>query len=662
MTGVRRFILLLLAFAASAQAADLAATLEIGNLRLRKDAPIPLEVRFQNPTPRLLEGRLEIALPVGSRKAGIHRSAEMVLQPGTQVLPLSLPPVSDAHPGDGIAAQLRWIGADGARELGEQSIGIFGIGGHEVVLAVARTERHLTDFDHARETSLNLESLRPTLDAASWLTLTTLQAKVATQSLPTHPLGWCAYDAVFLDAPAFAAANEKQLTSLARWVEAGGTVGVVAGRSVSEQHAAFLNRLSASEKSPVEFTVDPNGMLVRTSAKPRRETAPILLRTGLGRAFIATEMDENPKTFDSNEWHAAVAWLWRLRASEQRAVEATGRWSKDFFQTNQVWRDPDDLDTTAIWSAAAGFNALTPGAPRQIPLSLVAAILCALLLVVGPADWFTLGWLRKRRWTWIAFPIVCAGFTWWTAHLAGHYLGVADRTGCIRFVDLAEDGHVLRELRFALLLPARDREWRFDLRDAIAVSIPRTNANLLASPIAGMESAPSTNADSVSEWPSPSHFLFRRTLRQWSPAMVRITSFDHSTSGALPDWDPALAHFQKDVSAENWSPAKANNSGFHFEVPKAGGEGEPFVRNRRGRIPGLDASPGGEDDGSFARWAAFGDSSRFLGGLSIATSTALAGISDFGGARECPNDSRVVCAWRRTDGELLIYRRIFPAK
>ena len=381
-----RITFLLLIFAACARPADLTATLELGNFRLRKDAPMPVEVRLQNPTPRLLEGRLEITLLLGSRKAGIHRSAEIVLQPGTHTLPFSLPPVSDAHPGDGIAARLRWLGADGARELGEQSIGIFGIGGHEVVLAIARTERHHTELDHARETSLNIESLRPKLDAASWLTFTTFQANVATQHLPTHPLGWCAYDAVFLDAPAFAAANEKQLASLARWVEAGGSVGVVPGMRLGERHATFLNRLSASEKSPVQFALDPNGLLTRSSAKPRPETAPILLHTGLGRSFIASELDENPKTFDRNEWRAAVAWLWKLNASEQRAVEVTGRWSKDFSRENRAWLDPNELDPTAIWSAAAGFNALTPGAPRQMPLSLVAAVLGALLFIVGPAD------------------------------------------------------------------------------------------------------------------------------------------------------------------------------------------------------------------------------------------------------------------------------------
>jgi hypothetical protein len=135
---LRRIVPVVLAIAACAHAADLKVTLETANLRLRKDAPIPLEVHFENPTPRLLEGRLEFTLLLGDRRAGAHRTAELVLQPGSRTMPIVLPPPPEAHPGDGIAARLRWLGADGVRDLGEQRIGIHGIGGHEVVPARMR--------------------------------------------------------------------------------------------------------------------------------------------------------------------------------------------------------------------------------------------------------------------------------------------------------------------------------------------------------------------------------------------------------------------------------------------------------------------------------------------------------------------------------------------
>lgn len=651
-----------LATAACAHAADLKVTLETANLRLRKDAPIPLEVRFENPTPRLLEGRLEFTLLLGERKAGVHRSAELVIQPGTRTVPILLPPPPDAHPGDGIAARLRWLGTDGTKDLGEQRIGIHGIGA-DVVLGIVRTGRRLTEPDHARETSLKFESLRPALDAASWLSFTTHLAPIASNTLPTHPTGLCAYDAVLLDGPALSAMSEKQLTALARWAEAGGSVGICTDAALDDRHVAFLNRLAASEIPVIRFALDPNGSLMRDGAGSGVGKVPILLRPGLGRAFVATDAGSSPKAFDRNEWRAAVAWLWKLRDSEQREVARTGTWSKDFLRGNQGWRGPDEIELSSIWSAAAGFNALTPGAPRQMPLGVVALVLGTLLIVAGPADWFALGWLRRRRWTWIAFPLACAGFAWWTAHLAGRYLGVEDRSGRVRIVDLSGDGRPLRELRFEMLLPARDREWIHDVRDGIAVPVPRGLVSVPSgAPAPSVFAGGATlDADSVSEWPAPAHFILRRTLQQWAPAMVRITAFPESADGGPPNWDAALAHFDKGQTAQGWSPGASSGNAFAFEIP--GSDASDWESNRyRTGFPQPDSLMKGGGDASFARWVAFGGGARILGGLGASGSPVLAGTADLIQSRERPPGRRVLCAWRRAGGELLIYRRSFPVQ
>ena len=668
MNFPRRFFLTVLALAVCAQAADITVTLDTANLRLRKDGPIPLEVRFQNATPRILEGRLELTLLFGDRKAGVHRTADIVLQPGTRTVPVLLPPPPEAHPGDGIAARIRWFGTDGTRDLGEQGIGIYGTGTNEVVTGIVRTERRLTEIDHAREASLKVESLRPKLDAEGWLSFTTQMAPIAGGSLPVHPAGLCAYDAVFLDGPAFAAVNGKQLAALARWVEAGGSVGVCADGRLEDRHIAFLNRLGGSENPVTPFALNPDGVLTRgTPAKPgadpRTDAAkrnPILLRPGLGRAFVASDSGSTEKAFDRNEWRAAVAWLWKFRDSEQREVARTGSWSKGFVSEHRSWRGgPDASELPTVWSAAAGFNALTPGAPRQMPFSLIALVLGVLLVATGPADWFALGWIRRRRWTWIAFPIACAACAWWTAHLAGKYLGIADRTGSVRFVDLADDGRPLREVRFEMMLPARDRDWTFDVRDAVAVPIPRESARLRLT-AANLAAAASGDTASTSEWPSPTHFILRRTLRQWSPAMARITSFGETVDEAQPDWDAAFAHFRGDANAEKWPSDDAVHGGFYFDVPKRGGSDDGYNLGNFLRDPELVAS-GGADD-VFVRWLAFGNDTRTLGGLATATSPLLAGTSDLIRQRDQSPGRRVLCAWRRAGGELLIYRRSFPVK
>lgn len=658
----RTIVLLALACAAAAHSAELTATLDTANLRLRKDGPIPIEVRFQNPTQRLLEGRLEFTLLLGDRTAGVHRTAELFLQPGAQTVPVLLPPPADVPPGDGIAAHLRWLGSDGARNIGDQHIGIYG-GSTGFVLGIIRSGRGLAELDHARDKSLKLESLRPTTDLGGWLGFSTQQAPIAVSSLPVHPAGLCAYDAVFLDGPSFAAANAKQLAALARWVDAGGSVGICAVARIEDRHIAFLDRLGASELPPVRFTTDPNGALTRGAG------APILLRPGLGRAFVAVDPGSTPKAFERNEWRAAVGWLWRLRESEQHEVATTGTWSKDFLRQHRGRGGPDGYVLSSIWGAAAGFDELTPGAPRRMPLGVVALVLGALLLVAGPVDWFALGWLRRRRWTWFAFPIACAACAWWTAHLAGRYLGIEDRSGRIRFVDMGADGRPLREVRYEMLLPARDREWVFDVRDGIAVPVPRSDStgNPWARSAASSPGQPAAQGDS-SAWTSPGHFTLRRTLQQWTPAMVRITSFPEATEGAQPDWNGALAYFAANKTAESWNPGVASASGFRFEIPHRDGRdvesySPGYVRatGRQFRHEGREAESSAVDS-SFARWVAFGNDWRIAGGLGAATSPVLAGTSDLVHGRDWSPDSRALCAWRRAGGELLIYRRSVPVK
>jgi hypothetical protein len=537
-------LLLAMALAVCAHAAELTATIETGNLRLRRGGPIPLEVQFKNPTQRLLEGRLEITLLLGERKAGVHRGAELVLQPGAQTVQVLLPPPPDAHPGDGIAARLRWLTADGARDLGTQQLGIYGIGGNEFVLGIVRTGRRLTDLDHAREASLGVESLRPKLDAAAWLTFTTLTAPIASTSLPAHPVAWCAYDAVFLDGAAFAATSEKQLAILARWIEAGGSLWICADAPVQDRHVAFLDTLCARHGTGKRCASGEGGRV----SVPGRE--PFVLRPGIGTAVIITHAADE-KELGGKPWRAAVAAFWKLPPDQVREVSANGVWDKDWAKQSRWLSEQDDGELRALWLATSGLDALRPGAPRLMPLALVGGALAVLLLCVGPGDYLLLGQLRRRRWTWLLFPALCVLCGLWMWRAAERSIGTDDRRGTVRLVDVARDGRVFREVRYEFLLPARDREWEVPVHDGMAVVMPRAEQESEARFGAPNRSvAPAFSSDATFDWESASSGRMKRSLRQWTPALVRVTSFPtdaRDDSGAPWDaWEARNDRFQYD--------------------------------------------------------------------------------------------------------------------
>lgn len=660
-------------------AAPLTAQLLTDDLRLRKGAPIPLEVRVTNSTQSIIEGRLELTLLRGGNAAAIYRSGELVIQPGARVIALPLPPLPEVEDGDGLGAQIRFVRKDDTIDLGRQQIGIFGLGTNQFILAIPRTGRRLGEMDTARERGIYLESLRPVLDKAPWLAITTIVAPLTAEQIPRHPLGWCAYDAVMLDGPAFAATGEKQLASLARWVEGGGSVFVCANdppaAGLGGHHVAFLQRLAAS-KPAVSFSIGENGRV--TSAG--REAGPQLFRAGIGRAVIATATPASRDEYKSKSWREAVAWLWKVRADHRGRIAREGALDNDWAEQGQTYQGFRNRRENAWeWDAANGFSALTPGAPRQLPLALVAGVLGLLLVLVGPGDWFALGWLRRRRWTWFLFPIACASFAWWMAHLSGRYLGVADRAGMVRLVDVGEDGRVLREVRYELLFPANDREWTHDLRDAIAVPVPRPAADFVSSASAGIINPPRpADVPAVSEWSSPGHFTLRRSIRQWTPALVRVTSFPDAKDDSGIDWN-AAEESVKTAAAATSIPNAEEDSENDLEAEdemsvklgsRAGLHAADFVQGEWSGIDTgkLESSPhyfpvtpsypgisthGGETVPMREQFAR--RTQGFLNGLLVGRSPQTAGrLGDTG------TDQRALVAWRRVGNAIHIFRRHLP--
>ena len=110
---------------------------------------------------------------------------------------------------------------------------------------------------------------------------------------------------------------------------------------------------------------------------------------------------------------------------------------------------------------------LMPRTVRLIPFSALLGLLVLFLLIIGPADYFVLGFLRRRRLTWVLFPATSIAFTVATVLMANHYLGLRDQRRSLIVVDLAQDGTALRWNRYELIFTARDKQSVTELKDAL---------------------------------------------------------------------------------------------------------------------------------------------------------------------------------------------------
>jgi hypothetical protein len=175
--------------------------------------------------------------------------------------------------------------------------------------------------------------------------------------------------------------------------------------------------------------------------------------------------------------------------------------------------------------AAELTQTLLPKTVRIIPLPVIIAILAAFIIVVGPVDYFVLGQLRLRRFTWIVFPLVSVAFTVLTMQLAAHYLGTNTHHGIFVLTDLGTDGRALRESRFELTLPPRPQTLLRETQHALVVPM---------SGIISRNDGPS--APVTLEGQFPARYTYRFPGQQWTPHLRRVTTFSDASDESGVNW------------------------------------------------------------------------------------------------------------------------------
>jgi len=186
---------------------------------------------------------------------------------------------------------------------------------------------------------------------------------------------------------------------------------------------------------------------------------------------------------------------------------------------------------------------LMPHTVRLIPFSALIGLLALFLAMIGPVDYYLLGFFRRRKYTWILFPATSLAFTMATVLMANHYLGLRDQRRSLIVVDLARDGTALRWNRFELVFAARDKQSVTELKDALwaplDVRAMTTEYNFRYN---GYNMSPYREPPGREAGPPlydgvlPVHFKTSEAIRQWQPEVNRIFSFAPPPVPMIPDW------------------------------------------------------------------------------------------------------------------------------
>jgi hypothetical protein len=522
---------------------------------LRGQAPLNCLVRMQWDGPGLLEGRVLCDIYADNRYIGSWKSLDVAINQQVSSFPLMLPPCPLENDKAAFALRAVFQTEDRLIPIDPRDLPVQARWSRQYVLGViapasATRLSGFTGDENSPHVSdmFQLAEFHSERKVGSEFNVTTVP--VVPVDVPLDPLRLTAFDALLVSIESLVELKTVQLDAIAAWVNAGGRICLVATDKIPAVHRASLLKLvsESAESVPVEF--DAEGRLRSPDGSER-----LHVRRGCGRVLCLLE----PAVADQPEWDADVLWLFGARRDQTERVLSSGTWKTPPFTT--ISRMVARVRPFAQGGVPLDIlkATLLPQTVRGVSAAKVVLVLGVCLLLIGPFDYYVLGRLGLRKWTWIFLPVVAVTTTWAMVRMSVASLGSQSYQRSVSVVDLDADHLPVRTSRFELAFSAieeiRKREvsrvYRIDFEQAIVgVDMLSKEMELVASNITEAREpagAPVRYTNNV-----PGQYEFHEPVRQWSPRLFRETTFGvdsrvDATPLAKVDW--------KAIAGTDWTNA-----------------------------------------------------------------------------------------------------------
>jgi hypothetical protein len=575
------------------------------NVRLGKPMPTVWDVLKRQPG--LMEGRLEFRVHLEGDEFYTYVTDELVLHAPEQRLRFLFPAVTQAVQTPELEVDIAWLGKSGRVPLKMQLIRLPFTAQKSMLMAVGEERSghgRPADWD-ARLESLKVESLatepvrQRLAGRESFLPLQTVVHSWDANLFPPEPLAYLAYDAVAIHGVVFRQLRRQQLEALETWVRAGGKLYVEPDGLLEAVHVDFLNRLTAAEQPPVRWSLDRVGRL----------DWPVLNRDDEYRAFVdlGRLIVRRPETPHAR-WSAdAVRFLWdvppgvdpvhHIAEPELRPRSRVPMNAPMGYRSPWI-RDPDEPFNTLQLL-------LMPRGVQVVPVWLIALLLGGLVLAIGPGEWWLLGKLRMRRFTWLTWPAATIAITGLTVTLSNWFMASSEQSRFLQLHDLGSDGRIVRSQRFTLSFPGRTKSVTADVERSLwrVVEPPRQDLNAPGFVMQGNRrqvmmngNAPSQEVSPTAKLPPPkfdgrvpNRYTATQTVGQWTPRISHEYRFPDDEQEPLPgvafdQISPEVVGqtlWKRDAMKE-WLPAGAialvfDRSGSTVSSPNASAEHQAII-------------------------------------------------------------------------------------
>jgi hypothetical protein len=542
-----QMLLLLSSSELQAQQAPVRLKMEPLSLRTRSGGPIGMQAKLEYNETNILEGDLVLKVYDGPREAEILlttiRYEDLVLQGSDLIFNILLPPLQQTGSQSyEVAARFETgtesfaLSASAEYKDPPDPFSIIGntMGARGLVLCSASGRADPSRVSERRSRLHDVLSAQALVPEEYAQSVVYFPAPRAGSSMPENPLDLCCYDAVLLTDGALKQLESTQLEALASWTEAGGSLCVAptdAGHS--RRHLEFLrrmlprhvNQLRLAEDGRISFPTDQAlycadyaelGRCVLISPEFDRSTrVPVNERSGLSSFFWKARGTSIPAP---GEAFLAFVPHWKRQPTEpqqpvgkQGAIYGPG--NRPLWDNIEGLMSPRESEYGRTWQSI-----LMPSDVRMVPTGVIAGLLLAFVVAVGPVDYWLLGLLRMRKYTWIVFPLVTLAFTVAMVGVAHHYLGSNETGGRVVVTDVGAGGRVIRESVLNQLFLGTRREVSTDVTAGLVSSLQRQPLILNGR--------------------FPQKYSADRRVEQWTPEMLRTLSLSADPIRKLPiDWD-----------------------------------------------------------------------------------------------------------------------------
>lgn len=519
---------------------------------VRSEGPIALRVTMIPNSSTLLEGKLEFKLWSGNELLTTLLTDDEVINPPAKTVRYLLPSPDLRGYAQQLDLQVEFINKQGRLDLGRTTI-----------IVPMASDRNFVVGYVAPPTSSPSPVVLELLDALKFEKYSPLQSDrnatpstmtttvpITPDQLPPDAISNCGFNLMFMAAEGFAAVKESQWPAILEWVEAGGSLCLLPGSDLAPHHLALLNKLLAKRAPQGTFLLGPNNELLHVNEKDRQSTYRV--RRGLGAVAIVPLIPDELPTPKSTEWLRTVAHLWHFRQDQTNSLVTGGMWNPAVMVAQQtilqgqgqnyyygVRRDDKQLSYIPINSGDQLVTAIVPSNLHIIPLSLIAFVLFLYVLAIGPGDYFILGRLNLRKWTWVTFPVTTLLFAGGALWMAEWYMNTGDARRSAYIVDIGVEGNPERVNQFEMLFNSRQKVTETPLSRSLFTALDH---QMYGSGSFQQYSQRQYGQGSGFVGPAeitgrvPSRFVARQMTPKWVPQMNRILSLNTEPFALKLDW------------------------------------------------------------------------------------------------------------------------------